>query len=136
VRSEDGKRVREVFVASPGHLLIVSDLSQIELRVLGHFTQDKQLLRPTVNNLDLHALLAARVFGEDFTPIDRLYAKNGNFSVLFGAAAPTLGSSVTAFLMSGWPHRLSYGFTPPYRRVEPWTEEILDTARAQIPQGR
>jgi DNA polymerase I-like protein with 3'-5' exonuclease and polymerase domains len=134
VRSEDGKRVREVFVASPGHLLIVSDLSQIELRVLGHFTQDKQLLRAYRNNLDLHALLAARVFGEDFTPIDRLYAKNGNFSVLFGAAAPTL---VRRY---GFPNvRLAQqvidGFYATYRRVEPWKEEILDTARRKYRKG-
>jgi DNA polymerase-1 len=111
----------------PGKVLIVSDLSQIELRVLAHFTQDKQLLKAYRNNLDLHSLLAARVFGEDFTPLDRTYAKNGNFSILFGASPATL---VTRY---GFPSialakRVQTGFYSTYKAVEPWKQQLIAEA--------
>jgi DNA polymerase I-like protein with 3'-5' exonuclease and polymerase domains len=88
-RSEEGKRIREMFVASPGHLLIVSDLSQIELRVLAHFTRDKGLLRAYREGLDLHAVTAERVFGKDFTAFDRMLGKNVNFCVPMDTLALT-----------------------------------------------
>lgn len=127
VRSADGKRVREVFIASEGCVLIVSDLSQIELRVLAHFTQDPQLLKAYRDGLDLHGLLAARVFGKDYTELDRTYAKNGNFSVLFGASPATL---VRRY---GFPNvklaeAVTDGFYRTYKTVEPWKQEIFRQA--------
>jgi DNA polymerase-1 len=121
--------VRDVFIASPGNVLVVSDLSQIELRMLAHFTQDARLLQAYRENLDLHGLLAEQVFGEDFSPFERSLAKNGNFSVLYGASAPTL---VRRY---GFPSRkvaqqVLDGFYDTYRRVAPWKEEVLHLARS------
>jgi DNA polymerase I-like protein with 3'-5' exonuclease and polymerase domains len=130
VRSERGKRVRDVFVAGPGNVLIVSDLSQIELRVLAHFTQDRTLMRAYKNGDDLHSILAARVFGDDFTPAQRGLAKNGNFSVLFGAQAATL---VRRY---GFPNvklaqQVLDGFYTAYPRVGPWKERVVEEAVAR-----
>lgn len=116
-------------------MLVVSDLSQIELRVLGHFTQDPQLLRAYRNNLDLHGLLAERVFGKDYTPTNRMYAKNGNFSVLFGASPETL------VLKYGFPNlkvakQVQQGFYNTYKKVEPWKEDVLATALKHYKRGK
>jgi hypothetical protein len=89
-RTERGKRIREVFIAGPKNVLVVADLSQIELRVLAHFTQDPVLLTAYRNNVDLHGLLARRVFGKEYTPFDRSLAKNGNFCVPMDTEALTL----------------------------------------------
>ena len=126
-RSENGKRVREVFIAGRNKMLIVADLSQIELRVLAHFTQDPRLLKAYREGLDLHGLLAARVFGKDYKPIDRTYAKNGHFSVLFGASAATL---VRRY---GFPNiklaeQVQAGFYSTYKNVEPWKQEVFRLA--------
>lgn len=80
-RSERGKKIRSVFVASPDHTLIIADLSQIELRMLAHYTRDPELLRAYRENVDLHGMTAAVVFGDDYTDIQRSYAKNANFCV-------------------------------------------------------
>lgn len=88
-RSEIGKKIRQVFVASPGYDLIVIDLSQIELRVLAHFTKDPNLLRAYRKNEDLHGMTAAKVFGPEYTDIQRSYAKNANFCVPLSTEALT-----------------------------------------------
>jgi DNA polymerase-1 len=127
--------VRDVFVASPGNVLIVSDLSQIELRMLAHYTQDKRLLRAYRENLDLHAITASRVFGPDFTPLQRTLAKNVNFSVIFGVGPATLARKyeVPSVKMA---RDLLAGFYASYRRVEPWKHETLDEARAHYKKGK
>lgn len=134
-RSERGKRVREVFIASPGNVLIVSDLSQIELRMLAHLTQDRQLLRAYREGLDLHAITAQRVFGDDFTPLQRTLAKNVNFSVIFGVGPKTLARKyqVPSVQMA---EDLLAGFYAAYKRVKPWKQEVLDEARSRYKKGR
>ena len=88
-RSERGKRVRDVFVASPGNVLVVADLSQIELRMLAHFTRDRRLLEAYQEGLDLHGAMAERVFGSDYTAIQRSLAKNAHFCVPMNTEALT-----------------------------------------------
>lgn len=119
----------------PDNVLVVSDLSQIELRVLAHFTRDKMLLKAYRQDLDLHALLAARVFGEDFTPLDRLYAKNGNFSVLFGASPQTLVRRY-GFPSIKIAKQVSDGFYATYKSVEPWKDNVLLQARHRYKRGK
>ena len=89
-RTERAKQIRQVFVARPGKSLIVADLSQIELRILAHYTQDPRLLKAYNDGISLHKLLAERMWGPDYTPTQYILAKNGNFSCLFGAAPGTL----------------------------------------------
>lgn len=134
-RSERGKRVRDVFVASPGHVLVVSDLSQIELRVLAHVTQDPVLLNAYRNNIDLHGALAERIFGPDYTPLQRTLAKNTHFSVLFGAGP---GTMVRKYQVPNekMARQLLDGFYNTYKRVKPWKAEILDDARSHYKKGK
>jgi DNA polymerase I-like protein with 3'-5' exonuclease and polymerase domains len=135
VRSERGKRVRDVFIASEGCVLVVADLSQIELRVLAHYTQDKVLLKAYEDGISLHALLAQAVFGKDYTPLQYAFAKNGNFSCLFG------GSAATIYRRYDFPsirvaQKVIDGFYGTYRSVKPWKAHILERARNTYRKGK
>ncbi|MDR1831557.1 MAG: DNA polymerase I [Fusobacteriaceae bacterium] len=87
VRSEEGIRIREGFVAGPGKRFLGIDYSQIELRVLGEMSGDANLIEAYRNGEDLHARTAARLFaapGETVTREQRAMAKTINFSIIYG----------------------------------------------------
>jgi len=87
VRGETGKQVREAFIAPPGSCLLAGDYSQIDLRVLAHLSQDKSLLGAFLQDEDIHAATAARLFGiaaSQVTPDMRRLAKTVNFGVIYG----------------------------------------------------
>jgi DNA polymerase-1 len=126
-RSERSKRIRDIFVAAPGKVFIVADLSQIELRVLAHYTQDPNLTRAYKEGLDLHAMTAETVFGADFTPEQRSLAKNGNFSIIFGAGPGTLVRRY-GFPSERVARQVLEGFYATYEEVGPWRQRILELA--------
>ena len=113
---------------SKKNVFIVSDLSQIELRVLGHFTKDKELIKAYKNGLSLHKLLAERVFGPDYTDTQYLLAKNGNFSCLFGGSPGVLVRKYQ-FPNVRTAQKVIDGFYATYRRVMPWKQETIYEAR-------
>jgi len=87
IRTEIGRRIREAFVAKPGHLLVSADYSQIELRILAHFSQDPAFLEAFRSGQDIHLRTAAEVFGvplEGVTGEQRRIAKAINFGLVFG----------------------------------------------------
>jgi DNA polymerase-1 len=87
IRSELGGQIRQAFVPEPGWLLLTADYSQVELRLLAHFSGDEALRRAFAENLDIHALVAAQVFGvaeADVTPNMRRMAKTVNFGIIYG----------------------------------------------------
>jgi DNA polymerase-1 len=88
IRTEEGRRIRKAFVpAGPGWKLVSADYSQIELRMLAHFSQDPVLLEAFAQGLDIHAAVAADVYGVDrslVTPEMRRVAKAVNFGVIYG----------------------------------------------------
>lgn len=89
VRLEQGRLIRKAFVPSlENSVLLASDYSQIELRVLAHISQDKHLIEAFQQGADIHTSTAMRVFGiekaEDVTPNDRRNAKAVNFGVVYG----------------------------------------------------
>jgi DNA polymerase-1 len=87
IRSEVGRRIRQAFVAKPGHLLVSADYSQIELRILAHFSQDPAFLDAFRSGQDIHLRTAAEVFGvppASVTPEHRRIAKAINFGLVFG----------------------------------------------------
>ncbi|MEE8472900.1 MAG: DNA polymerase I [Dehalococcoidia bacterium] len=87
VRGDWGKRIRQAFVAPPGTLLLAGDYSQIDLRVLAHFSQDPHLLQAFHRDEDVHAATASEVFGvaPDRVTVDmRRVAKTINFGVIYG----------------------------------------------------
>lgn len=90
VRDEDGRRVRECFVAKPGCKILSADYSQVELRIMAHFSQDEHLLSAFRNGEDIHTATAAKVFGvaaADVTPDMRRKAKTANFGIIYGISA-------------------------------------------------
>jgi len=87
VRTEEGRRIREAFVAEPGNVLVSLDYSQIELRILAHIAGIEQLKQAFKDGIDIHALTASQMFGvplEEMTPDVRRRAKAINFGVIYG----------------------------------------------------
>ena len=87
VRTEMGKKLRKAFHASPGHVLLAADYSQIELRVLAHISADEVLCSSFYNNEDIHARTAAEVLGigiDEVTAEQRRSAKAVNFGIVYG----------------------------------------------------
>jgi DNA polymerase-1 len=90
VRTPEGRRIREAFIAPPGAWLVSADYSQIELRIMAHLSQDEGLLKAFAEGQDIHRATAAEVFGvapQDVTPEQRRYAKVINFGLIYGMSA-------------------------------------------------
>jgi DNA polymerase-1 len=97
VRTELGQRIRRAFVAAPGHLLLVADYNQIELRVLAHIAGEEGLIEAFRAGVDIHRATAATVFGvapELVTPDQRRAAKTINFGIIYGMSAFGLGQNL------------------------------------------
>ncbi len=87
IRTELGREIRAAFIAPPGMQLLSADYSQIELRLLAHFSEDPLLLRAFANNEDIHTLTASEVFGVPAESMDketRNRAKAVNFGIVYG----------------------------------------------------
>ncbi len=90
IRTEEGKELRKLFTASEGCVLIDADYSQIELRLLAHFSSCKELIAAYCNQEDIHALTASQVFGVPLTEVTskmRHEAKAVNFGIIYGISA-------------------------------------------------
>jgi len=90
VRSKLGRSVREAFVAKEGYKLLSIDYSQIELRLLAHFSKDKALLEAFNSGVDIHMATAVKLFGEEEAEEKRNFAKSVNFGLLYGMGAKKL----------------------------------------------
>ena len=90
IRTEEGRRIRQAFVAAPDKKIVAVDYSQIELRIMAHLSQDKALLDAFAKGLDIHRATAAEVFGvslEQVTSDQRRSAKAVNFGLIYGMSA-------------------------------------------------
>ncbi|MFZ3053091.1 MAG: DNA polymerase I [Sulfuricurvum sp.] len=94
VKTALGMRIREAFVAPEGKKLIGIDYSQMELRLLAHFTEDKVLVDAFNNNLDIHTQTAISLFGEEDAASKRNVAKTVNFGLLYGMGAKKLSDTL------------------------------------------
>ena len=90
IRTAEGRRVRQAFIAPPGHCLIAADYSQIELRIMAHLSGDQNLLKAFEQGQDVHSATAAEVFGVNLaqvSPDQRRSAKAINFGLIYGMSA-------------------------------------------------
>jgi len=97
IRTEEGRQIREVFIAEPGHVLVAADYSQIELRLLAHIADVAALKEAFKNGADIHAMTASEVFGvpvEGMDPMVRRKAKAINFGVIYGISAFGLANQI------------------------------------------
>jgi DNA polymerase-1 len=130
IRSELGRSIRRAFVAPPGHVLMSSDYSQIELRVLAHLSQDKLLLDAFRSGTDVHQRTAMGIFGVsagEVTSEMRRRAKAVNFGVIYGQSESGLAQSL------GIPRAEASSFIATYFQqhdgVRNFMNDVLDRAR-------
>lgn len=97
VRTAEGRRIRQAFIAPPEHVLLSADYSQIELRIMAHLAQDPGLLEAFRNDRDVHRATAAEVFGvalDAVTSDQRRNAKAINFGLIYGMSAHGLAKQI------------------------------------------
>ncbi len=97
IRTAEGRRVREAFIAPPGHRIASADYSQIELRIMAHMSGDPGMTRAFAEGQDVHRATAAEVFGlppEQVSSEQRRYAKTINFGLIYGMGAFGLAQSL------------------------------------------
>ncbi len=122
-RTDIGGRIRGAFIAPPGSVLIAADYSQIELRLLAHFSGDEALLRAFEQGDDLHRLTASHVFGlpeDDVTDALRNAAKRINFGILYGISPFGLGREL------GIPQSEARSYIDRFFSAYPRARETLD----------
>lgn len=128
IRTAEGRRIRQAFVASPGYKLLAADYSQIELRIMAHLAKDEGLLHAFRNNLDVHRATAAEVFGvalEDVTNDQRRSAKAINFGLIYGMSAFGLAKQI------GVDRKQSQDYIDRYFARYPGVLAYMERTRAQ-----
>ena len=132
VRKELGAELRKMFVASPGHVLVDADYSQIELRLLAHISGDENMRDAFLSGEDVHKVTAAQVFGiplEDVTPEERRRAKAVNFGIVYGISAFSLSQDLGVFVNEAKAYMDAY-FSR-FHGVRDYQKNIVEQAREQ-----
>ncbi len=97
IRTELGRRVRKGFIAKPGHLLIGADYSQVELRILAHYSEDTTMINAFSEGVDIHSQTASEILNiniNDVSSVDRSKAKAVNFGLMYGQSSFGLAKSL------------------------------------------
>ncbi len=128
IRTPEGRRVREAFVAPPGCVIASADYSQIELRIMAHLSGDEALLHAFTAGLDVHRATAGEVFGlppEQVSSEQRRYAKVINFGLIYGMSAFGLAKNL------GIETKAAAAYIDRYFQRYPGVKRYMDETRAQ-----
>ena len=131
IRGEEGTKIRESFVPADGSLLLSSDYSQIELRVLAHLSQDRELIDTFHRNEDIHARVAANVFGvgaDCITADMRRAAKVINFGIIYGMSA--FGLSKQLGVNQREAQKYIDNYFERHKAVKDFMDSVKESARA------
>lgn len=129
-RTEVGSRIRGMFVAAPGNVLVDADYSQVELRLLAHISGDEAMQQAFLSGQDFHTLTAAKVFHvapEEVTSRMRSSAKAVNFGIVYGISAFSLAQDIGVSVAEAKEYMERYFDT--YRGVKRYMEQVVETAR-------
>ncbi|MCL1562140.1 DNA polymerase I [Parasaccharibacter sp. TMW 2.1886] len=130
IRTEEGARIRQAFVAAPGYRLLSADYSQIELRLLAHVAQIEPLLDAFRHGQDIHARTASEVFGiplEEMDPLTRRRAKAINFGIIYGISAFGLARQLQ--VPQGEAKRYIEAYFDRYPGIRDYMEKMKEEAR-------
>ena len=131
VRTDEGRRLREYFIAPKGRTLCDADYSQIELRVLASIAEDENMISAFSSGTDIHTVTAAQVFGlpiDMVTPILRSRAKAVNFGIVYGIGAFSLSKDIGVTRAEADSYIKNYLAT--YKGVAEYMENIIKSAKA------
>ena len=127
IRTAEGRRVREAFVAPPGRLIASADYSQIELRIMAHLSGDESLLNAFTQGLDVHRATAAAVFGVEVDQVSsqqRRYAKVINFGLIYGMSSFGLAKNL------GIETKSAAAYIDRYFQRYPGVKQYMDDTKA------
>ncbi len=132
IRTAEGRRIREAFIAPPGCVIMSADYSQIELRIMAHISQDASLLKAFAAGEDIHRATAAEIFGG--TPVEvsseqRRYAKVINFGLIYGMSA--FGLARQLGLERSAAQQYMERYFARYPGVDAYMKDTRETARNQ-----
>ena len=133
IRTELGREIRAAFVAEPGNLLLAADYSQIELRLLAHFSADPLLVEAYRRGDDIHTLTASQVFGVPAGEVNaehRRRAKAVNFGIVYGLSA--FGLSQQIGIDQKEAKRFIDAYFEKYAGVRQFIDRTLEQARAEL----
>lgn len=131
-RTDLGSKMREMFVAAPGHVLVDADYSQIELRLLAHISGDEAMQQAFLSGEDFHTVTAARVFHvpqDQVTHQMRSRAKAVNFGIVYGISAFSLSQDIGVTVQEAKEYMDRYFAT--YTGVKQYMTDVVDKAREQ-----
>ena len=131
IRSENGRRIREAFVASDGYTLLAADYSQIELRIMAHLSGDKSLLQAFARGEDIHRHTASEIFNvplEEVSSDQRRSAKAINFGLIYGMSAHGLSKQL------GIERHQAAEYMQTYFDRYPGVRQYMDNTREQAKQ--
>ena len=127
IRTPEGRRIRQAFIAPPGHVLLAADYSQIELRIMAHLSQDEGLLKAFASDQDIHQATAAEVFSTplaEVTSDQRRSAKAVNFGLIYGMSAFGLAAQL------GIPRGTAQEYIDLYFARYPGVKRYMEETRA------
>jgi DNA polymerase I len=133
IRTELGRGIRAAFIAEPGHVLLTADYSQIELRLLAHFSRDPLLVEAYRRGDDIHTLTASQVFGVPplmVTPDHRRQAKVVNFGIVYGLSA--FGLSQNLGIEPSEAKQFIANYFEKYSGVRAFIDKTLEEARREM----